>query len=85
METMMYKKLGLLLVILSFVLYGFIFLLPFLNAQASTKVWITTILVFAGEASFWLGGIILGREFVKKYRQFFNPKKWFKKQPQSGE
>lgn len=73
------KKIGIALVALSFVLYGAILLVPFTPYTLGTKTIITTILVISGEASFWVGGFILGREIIMKYRKYFNPLNWFKK------
>jgi hypothetical protein len=74
------KKLGILLFILSFVFYALILMIPLLPVSLQTKTLITTLLVVAGEISFWSGGLILGKEVVRKYRRFFNPKNWFARQ-----
>jgi hypothetical protein len=73
------RKVGLTCVVLSFVFYGAILLVPFLPYPTSTKVAISTALAVIGEASFWIGGFILGKEFIAKYRRYFNPLLWFKK------
>ena len=73
------KKIGIALVILSCVLYGGLFVVPFIPCSVAAKAIISTSLVISGEASFWIGGIILGKEFVSKYRYYFNPINWFKK------
>lgn len=73
------KKIGILLIVLSFVFYGLILLIPLLSATLKTKTFLTTTLVVIGEISFWSGGLILGKEVVNKYRSFFNPKNWFKR------
>jgi hypothetical protein len=74
------KKLGIVLFILSFVLYALILMVPLLPVSLQTKTLITTLLVVVGEISFWSGGLILGKEVVRKYRRFFNPKNWFARQ-----
>jgi hypothetical protein len=73
------KRIGIVLVILSFVLYGGLFAVPFIPCSAATKAIISTLLIISGEVSFWIGGIILGKEFVSKFRSYFNPMKWLKK------
>jgi hypothetical protein len=73
------KRVGISLIILSCVFYGALFLVPFAPYKVSTKAIISTILVIFGEASFWLGGFMLGREIVMKYRKYLNPLNWFKK------
>ncbi|WP_240903807.1 transporter suffix domain-containing protein [Chengkuizengella sediminis] len=78
------KKLGFILIIFSFIFYGLILIVPFLNVSTGFKTAVTGILIIVGEISFWVGGLILGREVVKKYRNFFNIKKWFKKNENEG-
>lgn len=73
------KKIGILLVVLSCVLYGGLLLVPFTPYPAGTKAVISTALVVSGEASFWFGAIILGKEIVTRYRKHLNPLSWFKK------
>jgi|LDZR01.1.fsa_nt_gi uncharacterized membrane protein YdbT with pleckstrin-like domain len=73
------KKIGIALVILSCVFYGALLLVPFTPYTVSIKAIISSILVILGEVSFWLGGFMLGREIVMKYRKYLNPLYWFKK------
>jgi len=73
------KKAGIALVILSCAFYGALLLVPFTPYTVGVKVIISSVLVFLGEASFWIGGFILGREIVMKYRKYLNPLQWFKK------
>lgn len=73
------KKIGVFLVVLSCVLYGGLLLVPFTHYTVSTKAAISSALIILGESSFWLGGLILGKELVTKYRKYINPLHWFKK------
>ncbi|KAF1084961.1 hypothetical protein SPSYN_01097 [Sporotomaculum syntrophicum] len=75
------RKVGVICVVLSFVFYGAILLVPFLPYPTSSKVAITSGLVVLGEASFWIGGFILGKELLTKYRRYLSPWQWFKKTP----
>ncbi len=79
----MTKKLGFVLIILSFVFYGLILVVPFLKVTVAYKASITTFLIIFGEISFWVGGIMLGKEIVSKYRKLFNVKNWYKRKKQS--
>ncbi|MBO9129072.1 transporter suffix domain-containing protein [Bacillus sp. 165] len=65
-------KAGGILVILSFVFYGGLLLVPFLPVSTATKVTISASLVILGEISIWLGGLILGKEIINKYKNKFN-------------
>ncbi|MCL5289528.1 MAG: transporter suffix domain-containing protein [Firmicutes bacterium] len=73
------KKVGISLVILSCVFYGALLLVPFTPLSNEYKSIYILILVILGEASFWLGGFILGREIAMKYRKYLNPLHWLKK------
>lgn len=73
------KKLGVTLIILSCVFYCSLLLVPFTPYSFGTKAIISSILVVSGEASFWIGGFILGKEIVQKYRKYLNPFNWFKR------
>ncbi|MFZ5645843.1 MAG: transporter suffix domain-containing protein [Bacillota bacterium] len=72
-------KAGIFLVIMSFVLYAGILLVPMTPYSLATKAVIATTLAVAGEISFWVGGLLLGKELVTKYRGLLNPMRWFKK------
>lgn len=62
------KWLGLTLIVLSFIFYGGLLLVPFTPFSAGNKIVISSLLVIMGEASFWIGILILGKEAVSKYR-----------------
>ena len=69
LETLM-KRLGQSLIILSFVFYGSLLLVPFAPYSAGNKILLSSILVVFGEASFWIAVLILGRQVISKYRNF---------------
>lgn len=69
----MLKKLGWVLFVLSFVLFGLLLVVPFLNLSAGQATSTALVLAVAGEIAFWAGGVLLGREVVRKYRQKLNP------------
>ncbi len=68
-RSKMKKRLGFGLVVLSFLLYGGLLIVPFSPLLAREKVFISSILVVCGEASFLLAVLILGREAVSRYRK----------------
>jgi len=72
------KKAGFTFVVLSFIFYGAILVVPFLPYSTGTKIAISTGLAVIGEASFWIGGFILGKEYIAKYKRYFYPWLWFK-------
>jgi hypothetical protein len=71
------KKYAIILVIISFLFYGLIAVVPFLRITAAQKVLMVSVLVFLGEAAWWLGVAIIGKEVIMKYRKCLNPCKWF--------
>jgi len=66
------KKIGLFLIFLSFFWYGLMLLLPFFHFSIGVKGIIVSSLVILGEASFWIGGFILGKEMLAKIKSKIN-------------
>lgn len=50
-----------------------------MELEAKTKITLSTVSLIIGEVLFWSGGILVGKELLKKYKSYFNPKNWFKK------
>lgn len=73
------RWIGIVLLILSFAFYASLLLLPFLTLAGTTKAAAVTVLIVLAEVAFWIGGIILGKEFVTRYRRFLDPRNWRKK------
>ncbi|PID44470.1 MAG: hypothetical protein CSB47_11105 [Proteobacteria bacterium] len=71
----MKKTLGYILFILSFVAWGVIALLPFLDITKVQVASFTTLLLIAGEVFFWLSLVLLGKEFWINIKAFFTRKK----------
>ncbi len=76
-------KLGITLMIACIPAFLAIPALPFLDMDAETKIKLGTILLIIGEVLFWSGGLLVGKELFTKYKSYFNPKKWFKKEGDS--
>jgi hypothetical protein len=70
------RRLGLFLVILSCLLYGCLLFVPSAPLSTSEKVALSSLLVVSGEASFWIGGFILGRDVVARWRGALDPRRW---------
>ena len=73
------RRLGIGLVVLSFILYGAILLVAFIPYSTGIKVSISTALAVLGEITFWVGGFILGKEVISRYKKYLNPLGWFKR------
>lgn len=51
----------------------------FLPFSVGWKAGVFSVLVVAGEVAFWLAALVLGREVVRRYRRFLNPRYWLNK------
>ena len=71
------NKVAILLVVLSFILYGLIFVVPLLPLSIAQKASLVPILIVSGEATWWIGVAIVGKQAVTKYRKYLNPCNWF--------
>lgn len=71
------NHIAIVLIILSFVLYGFIFLVPFFHFTLVQKTAIISVLVAVGEITWWVSIAIVGKQAVTKYRKYLNPCHWF--------
>ncbi|MBY6037764.1 transporter suffix domain-containing protein [Fictibacillus nanhaiensis] len=71
----MKKKAGIVLIVLSFVLWIFIPIVPFLSLSTGMKTAIVSGLFIAGEVTFWLGALLAGKDIVKKFIQKYLRKK----------
>ena len=72
------KMLGWILIAVSTLAFIFVFVVPFLDLSTAQKIGYATGLAIFSEITFWIGGFILGREFIRKYRAKLNPMNWFR-------
>lgn len=70
----MAKKIGIILIILSFINWGIILVSPFISMNNTIKV----SLAVSSEIFFWGGDVLAGKEIAQKYRRYFNPMNWCK-------
>ena len=75
-------RVGIFLIVFCIPFFLFIPIIPFLEMEAKTKITLSTISLIVGEVLFWSGGILVGKELFMKYKSYFNPKNWFKKEDQ---
>jgi hypothetical protein len=61
------RWLGPAMIVLSFLFYGALILVPFVTFSAGNKVLLSFLLVILGESSFWIAVLILGKQAVSKY------------------
>lgn len=72
-------KTGIALIIISTLLFTSLLAVPFLEVDGKTKLTITTVVIVLMEITFWVGGFLLGKELLNKYKAYLNPMNWFKK------
>ena len=70
------RTLGVLLIVLSFLAYGVLISLPVLPLEGKLKLALGPVLVGVGEATFWIGGLFVGKELVTRYRRYLDPRNW---------
>ncbi|MQR97315.1 transporter suffix domain-containing protein [Fictibacillus phosphorivorans] len=68
-EIALKKKIGITFIILSFVLWILIPVIPFLSLGAGVKTAIVSGLFIGGEVFFWLGALLAGKDIVKNFIQ----------------
>jgi L-amino acid N-acyltransferase YncA len=56
---------------------------PFLKLQTSVKLTLVPVIIIVGEVAFWAGTFFLGKELVKRYRNYLNPLRWFRKKAEA--
>jgi hypothetical protein len=72
-------RLGIILLLVCIPFFLAIPIVPFLDLDTKAKVTISTILLITGEVLFWVGGLLVGKELLTKYKSYLNPINWFKK------
>ncbi len=72
-------------IVLSFALYGFFFVVPFLPVTGTFKTVLLVGSVVGGEALFAVGGLALGVQVVRRFRRYLNPVNWFRRAPKPAE
>lgn len=71
------RIIGFSLIILSWVFWGMIIIVPFLKLGIKTTAVVLTILFIASNI-FWVGAILIGKELAQKYRVWPRIKSWLK-------
>jgi Na+/melibiose symporter-like transporter len=77
-------KIGLVLVIISTLIFALLLIIPLLDFTDKEKIFLTTISIVVAEILFWTGGFLLGRQLFDKYKAYLNPKNWFNGRKKNG-
>ncbi|MEI7727444.1 MAG: transporter suffix domain-containing protein [Bacteroidota bacterium] len=67
---------AIILILLSGVLFGLIFVVPFLPLTITQKGIFVTALVIGMEITWWLGVALVGKQLLTKYIKYLNPRNW---------
>lgn len=76
----MKKAIGYFLLVLSFITWGAIALVPFLDLSIGKATAYTTGLLIIGEIAFFLSMVLLGKDFLIKIKKFWVKLNFFRKQ-----
>ena len=68
---------GIILIILSGILFGLIFVVPFFPVSLAQKGIFLSILVIGMEITWWVGVALLGKQLITRYRKQLYPCNWF--------
>ncbi len=79
MQTRIQAKLGLVLIIVSCLLWAAVLVVPLLTFTLTNKALIITSLVITSEVIFWLGILLAGKELAHRYRRQLNPIEWWRR------
>ncbi len=79
MQTRIQVKLGLVLIVVSCLLWAAVLVAPLLPFTLTNRAAIITSLVITSEVIFWLGILLAGKELAHRYRRQLNPIEWWRK------
>jgi hypothetical protein len=72
-------KLGVAFIIISPLRYLILLGVPFLPYSKGVRLGVGSAVFFVAEMLFWIGVFIVGEEVVRKYKEYLNPKRYFKR------
>ncbi len=74
------RYLGFGLLALALLMWALVLVVLLLPLSAGQKGWTTAALLVVGEAAFWVSAVLLGREVVKRYRSYLDPRRLFRRE-----
>ncbi len=72
-------KSGITLIIISIFFFIFLPIIPFLELSNRTKITLSSVVFILAEVLFYLGGFLVGKELIIRYKSYLHPKNWFRK------
>lgn len=73
------RYIGFSLLALAFLMWVLVPVVLLLPLSAAQKGWATAALLVAGEAAFWASAVFLGREVIRRYRAYLDPRRLFRR------
>ena len=61
-------KFGIVIIVISIVIFLTLFAIPFLAINVKTKLALTPVLLVAGEVMFWLGIVLIGKDVYLSFK-----------------
>ncbi|MEI8007075.1 MAG: transporter suffix domain-containing protein [Bacteroidota bacterium] len=83
MKRKFQRILGVSLILLTWIIWGVIFILPFLKLTLKQYAVIYPVLIVS-TSIFWVGAALVGKELVQKYNLLPKIKQWFKRAVSTG-
>lgn len=68
------QNLGLFLIVISFVPWIAVLIVPLLPLSTTQKALMVPVLAVVAELLFWLGLLIVGKEAARRYRHYLSPR-----------
>jgi len=72
-------RLGLALITISVIIFLTLLAIPFLGFDLKIKLTLLTALAITGEAFYWVGILLIGKEAWKKYKAYLKSGTWIEK------
>ena len=82
MNSKVQRILGISLIVLTWIFWGLIFVIPFLKLGVRLSAILITALLI-GTNAFWIGLFLVGKEYAKKFQVRAKLKKWFQRKRSS--
>ena len=73
------RYLGFALLALAFLMWVLVLVALLRPLSAAQKGWATAALLVAGEVAFWASAVFLGREVIRRYRAYLDPRRLFRR------
>jgi hypothetical protein len=74
------RYLGITLLALAFLMWALVPVVLLVPLSAGQKGWANAALLVVGEVAFWVSAVIFGREVVRRYRAYLDPRRLIRRE-----